>query len=679
MRQNRRLLDFTSLMVGVLTLAVLFAPFSIGQNSMKKPNGTPVGWSDDINLSETSQNHVETNLAVCQQNVHVIWCYNPGSTRDILYRKSTDGGRTWGQKITLGSSPDLVRLPDIAISEDRIHVVWEDRAGWNGIYYRNSSNNGETWTATKRISSNGVDAYGPEIFVNNSNVHIFWYDRRDGTDGEVYYRRSLDGGITFDNGQGIDQDRRITYSPSLVANTRYAGFGSNLSFIWSDERNGNFDIYWMISKNNGNTWEDGLGHEGQDRQLTSDSSNSMWNSIAMDGSNIHLIWVDEQWPGPVYRLYYRNSTDNGVTWNPIQLLTGPVPGINSPDIDVQGNTISVVWDDERDDGDHEQIYYKNSNDGGITWSNDLRLTYNLSYSSYWPRIKVENDTKHVVWYNWYGSNLRDVFYKRSPDFPDASPPSHSNEIPLPDSYKDAPGTNISVHVTDPSGVNASSIQLWINGSLVPHNLTPITDGYNVSWASGGFSPGVVTCQIIAEDNLGNVLDYTWNFTVLANYIIPLQEGWNLISLPLEQVNTSVPTVLASIAGQYDVVKYYNCIDTADHWKTYRPGSSENDLTSIDNTMGFWIKITELYVNLTVKGIIPTSTNIPLYAGWNLVGYPTQTTETVGNALWGTGTDRVEGFDFATPYIKEVGPTYVMKPGEGYWMHVPADTVWVINW
>jgi hypothetical protein len=159
----------------------------------------------------------------------------------------------------------------------------------------------------------------------------------------------------------------------------------------------------------------------------------------------------------------------------------------------------------------------------------------------------------------------------------------------------------------------------------------------------------------------------------------LQQGWNLISLPLEQVDTSIPNVMASINGKYEVLKYYDTLDKADPWKTYRVGSSMNDLASIDNTMGFWIKITEPGVNLTVRGNIPAYTTIPLYAGWNLVGYPAQTTKTVGNALWGTGADRVEVFDSTSPYIKEVGPTYVMKPGEGYWIHVPADTTWVINW
>ncbi|MCK4266788.1 MAG: hypothetical protein KAX31_05860, partial [Thermoplasmata archaeon] len=61
--------------------------------------------------------------------------------------------------------------------------------------------------------------------------------------------------------------------------------------------------------------------------------------------------------------------------------------------------------------------------------------------------------------------------------------------------------------------------------------------------------------------------------------------------------------------------------------------------------------------------------------------PTLTdTMNIGCALWGTGADKIEICDTSEPYnIKEVGPTYIMKPGEGYWVRVPADTAWVVDW
>jgi len=671
MKRSVSLFSFTSLAVGVMALMVFLSPFSVSQNLVKGINGTPAGWSNDINLSNHTVQDTNPAIALNDDTLGLVWISN---YVDLLFYKSNDDGNFWGALSTIGHSNELMLNADIDISGQNVHAVWDDREGWNGVYYRNSTDNGESWSPTKRISPDGVNAGNPHIFVNNSNVHIAWHDFRVGTNGQIFYRRSLDGGTTFENGQGVDEDRQLTFSPADIGAVSMAGDGSNISVIWYDERSGSFDLYWMISKDNGFTWENGLGNVGQDRRLT--TTGDFQHAIAVNGSNIYIVYTNENWPGPTYNIYYLNSSDNGITWNSPVLLSGPNSASFAPNIAVYENNIWVTWNDNRD-GSHE-IFFKNTTDGGITWGNDTRLTEVDGFTSGGPKVALNESIVHVIWTD-QGDGNREIYYKRYPDFPDTTPPSHSNEIPLPDSFKDAPGTNISVHVTDPSGVNATTIQLWVNGSLVSHTLTPITDGYNVSWASGGFNPGVVTCRIIAEDNCSNQLDYTWNFTVLALYEIPLQEGWNLISLPLGQVDTSIPTVLASIDGQYDVVKYYNCIDTADHWKTYRPGGSVNDLMDIDNTMGFWIKITEPYVILTVKGIIPTSTIIPLYAGWNLVGYPTQTTETVGNALWGTGADRVEVFDPVSPYIKEVGATYIMKPGEGYWIHVSADTVWTINW
>jgi parallel beta-helix repeat protein len=177
-----------------------------------------------------------------------------------------------------------------------------------------------------------------------------------------------------------------------------------------------------------------------------------------------------------------------------------------------------------------------------------------------------------------------------------------------------------------------------------------------------------------------------NQTNVTYFRIPVVPGWNLISTSLIPNNTTLPTPLLDLDRDTFWVRaqYYNASDAIDQWKQWYFGwpTSLNDLTNIDHKKGAWLYVTALgdgYIN--VSGTIPTSTTIPLYAGWNLVGYPTlNTTTTVANALWGTGADRVEVCDPTAPYrTKEVGPTYVMKPGEGYWIHVPADTVWVVNW
>ncbi len=166
------------------------------------------------------------------------------------------------------------------------------------------------------------------------------------------------------------------------------------------------------------------------------------------------------------------------------------------------------------------------------------------------------------------------------------------------------------------------------------------------------------------------------------YNITLDEGWNLVSLPFEQHDESIDQALSSIAGKWDCIRTYDTITGT--WKTNITGRpiQLNDFDTLNHKVGFWINITEPGGTiLTINGYESAFTLIPLYAGWNLVGYPAlNNSETVANALWGTGADIVMVCNMTEPYqIKEIGPTYIMEPGEGYWVHVPADTVWVVNW
>ncbi len=163
--------------------------------------------------------------------------------------------------------------------------------------------------------------------------------------------------------------------------------------------------------------------------------------------------------------------------------------------------------------------------------------------------------------------------------------------------------------------------------------------------------------------------------------VNLDEGWNLISLPLQAGDVSIPNALVDVLGKWDYIMAYDASDP-DPWKTnntYRPDFL-NDLEDLNNKMGFWINITEPGCSISFDSQ-PGVTLIPLYAGWNLVGYPTLTdTVTVGSAFFGTMADRVQVCDQSEPYhLKEIDGVYIMQPGEGYWVHVPADTVWVVDW
>lgn len=192
----------------------------------------------------------------------------------------------------------------------------------------------------------------------------------------------------------------------------------------------------------------------------------------------------------------------------------------------------------------------------------------------------------------------------------------------------------------------------------------------------------------ANNNVFKAIRYPPDFPGLGlwNFSIPVKQGWNLISNPLIPANTSVLACLEDLEGDttWDILQYHD--SNTSSWKGYSTHKPEslNDLTSIDETMGLWIHVTSAEPveggYLRVNGFEPASTNITLKAGWNLVGYPSITERTIAEALAGTGYDAVEGYNATAPYrIIALNDADKMKPGEGYWVHVPADTVWVVDW
>lgn len=164
--------------------------------------------------------------------------------------------------------------------------------------------------------------------------------------------------------------------------------------------------------------------------------------------------------------------------------------------------------------------------------------------------------------------------------------------------------------------------------------------------------------------------------------ISLQSGWNLVSLPVRQLNWSIDSVLESIAGSWECIQTFDA--ETDTWLSNnlpRPDVLD-DLHEMNHFRAYWINVTQPGQTLTVKGDkFGSNLSLPLTAGWNLVGYPSLVPNRVIDALVGTGYDReVETFDSGAPYrISQIGNQDLMAPGEGYWVHVPADTTWVADW
>ena len=134
-----------------------------------------------------------------------------------------------------------------------------------------------------------------------------------------------------------------------------------------------------------------------DMRLTNDtaSSETSYNNawcVGSGGSYVHIVWSDNR--DGNYEIYYKRSSDNGISWGADTRLTNNSFSSTSPSISVYSSYIHILWTDNRD-GNNE-IYYKRSTDNGVTWGADTRLTNN-SFSSLYPSIVAYSSNVYIAW------------------------------------------------------------------------------------------------------------------------------------------------------------------------------------------------------------------------------------------------------------------------------------------
>ena len=189
-----------------------------------------------------------------------------GGSNAIIAVRSTDKGKTFsfsevnppspyygGMQATWGPGPE---------KQGTLHVVYEDKIGPTAgqsdrdIYYRRSSDGGRTWAEAVRLNGDdpqnlepggGHLQVGPNVTVApNGRVDAAWWDFRDDIGGftnDVYYSYSEDNGRTWSKNYRITDrsiDRRIGIWSNGYDMRTPIGIGSTndlATLVWDDTRN----------------------------------------------------------------------------------------------------------------------------------------------------------------------------------------------------------------------------------------------------------------------------------------------------------------------------------------------------------------------------------------------------------------------------------------------------------
>jgi hypothetical protein len=304
------------------------------------------------------------------------------------------------------------------------------------------------WTVDTKLSVTDTNAALSEnadicLVASGDSVHVVWYDNKKDS-GAIYYRHSYDGGITWaapmrltpfsksvdfpsvalsgsfvhvgwrdnsDSGSYYihSTDGGNTWGSPVLLGTYYfwpsvAASGSNAYMTFNSSIAGNSEVYFRRSTDNGATWNPVFQISNPPGRVQGRSEDQ---SISASSNNIDMVWNDNR--TGIMQAFYRRSRDNGVTWGPEIQLSNALKFSYFPMVRASGQFVDVVRGD-RDAGNNFQIMYTHSNDSGTTWSTEVNLS-NSSSSNAYPVIMRDGQNVHVVWWSFGGG----IFYRRSTD------------------------------------------------------------------------------------------------------------------------------------------------------------------------------------------------------------------------------------------------------------------------
>ena len=115
---------------------------------------------------------------------------------EIFYKLSINGGTSFGNMVNLSNNAGSSGFPDVAASGNNVCVMWSDSDFGNvEIFYRRSTDGGMTFGPIDNLSNNGGFSNFPAIAALENSVYVVWQDQDAITeDNEILYRKSTDGG-----------------------------------------------------------------------------------------------------------------------------------------------------------------------------------------------------------------------------------------------------------------------------------------------------------------------------------------------------------------------------------------------------------------------------------------------------------------------------------------------------
>lgn len=367
-----------------------------------------IEFDDIVNLTNNNEDSVYGQVGSSNNNTYVVWQESvPGNTDrnyEIFFKKSSDDGNSFGERIQLSDNIGFSEHPQMASENNNVYVVWADDTNVNKqIYFKKSNNGGNSFVEQMLLSDGNSNAFNQEISSFGDNVYVVWLEKVPYGPYRIMLASSNDGANTF--------HKPITLSENAVAQTfpKISSFDGHVYVAWNveDLPNTRSGVYFISSTDNGMTF-------GNISKLNMAEKDFGEPQIASSGNQIYVIWGGSD-TNKLSSLSFIKSDDNGRSFSDLRKINETEHGrLNEPSnveiIADQNDRVFVAWQDRIDSSDKDEIFFASSTDRGETFNGVTNLSNNAGISEC-PSIIAVKDTVFATWEDLTPGN-HEVFFSR---------------------------------------------------------------------------------------------------------------------------------------------------------------------------------------------------------------------------------------------------------------------------
>ncbi|MFH1130600.1 MAG: hypothetical protein V1754_04650 [Pseudomonadota bacterium] len=198
-------------------------------------------------------------------------------------RTKTDGSLDGNPaQLTSGHlpAPLSAKAPWVASAGTEFGLVWEDNeSGSREIYFTRMSQTGEHIGENIRLTDSAGASITPRILFDGTNYGIVWSDERGG-DYNIYFARINTAGEKIGNDVAVMDTTGESKHPTMIyANNQY-------SIAYQDDVSENHEIYLVHV--------DAEGVPGTPIRVTVDQGISDQPTLAYNGSEYVIVWSDDR-------------------------------------------------------------------------------------------------------------------------------------------------------------------------------------------------------------------------------------------------------------------------------------------------------------------------------------------------------------------------------------------------